>query len=214
MLFVLFTIFNLTITNNFALHNIFSTLYQEKNVRTLIIRCLSVKFFVIKKAPLVSWRGFYVLNPAAPTLPHSRPCSTIGAKELNFRVRDGNGCDLLAIATENSLYNCVTMHIALLKIEHNLNMRPYINNYYGQASRPISISKLNTLLCLHTWPINLVVYEGSLVLMSPSRGISYLEGGFPLRCFQRLSLPNLATQRCHWRDNWNTIGSSIPVLSY
>ena len=33
------------------------------------------------------------------TLPHSLPCSTIDAKELNFRVRDGNGCDLFAIAT-------------------------------------------------------------------------------------------------------------------
>jgi len=50
--------------------------------------------------------------------------------------------------------------------------------------------------------------------VSPLRGISYLEGGFPLRCFQRLSLPNLAIQRCSWRNNWNTMGSSIPVLSY
>ena len=38
-----------------------------------------------------------------PTLPHSLPCSTIGAKELNFRVRDGNGCFLFAIATEKSV---------------------------------------------------------------------------------------------------------------
>ena len=37
-----------------------------------------------------------------PTLPHSLPCSTIGAEELNFRVRDGNGCCLSAIATEKS----------------------------------------------------------------------------------------------------------------
>ena len=36
-----------------------------------------------------------------PTLPHSCPCSTIGAEKLNFRVRDGNGCDLLAMTTEN-----------------------------------------------------------------------------------------------------------------
>jgi hypothetical protein len=35
-----------------------------------------------------------------PTLPLSHPSSTIGAKELNFRVRDGNGCLLFAIATE------------------------------------------------------------------------------------------------------------------
>ena len=36
----------------------------------------------------------------------------------------------------------------------------------------------------------------------------------PLRCFQRLSLPNVANQPCTWRDNWHTRGSSIPVLSY
>ena len=35
-----------------------------------------------------------------PTLPHSRPCSTIGAEGLNFRVRDGNGCDPLAMVTQ------------------------------------------------------------------------------------------------------------------
>src|SRR6056297_1089962 len=68
------------------------------------------------------------------------------------------------------------------------------------------------LPCLHLWPINLVVSEG------PSSnlcyGKSYLGRGFPLRCFQRLSLPNIATQPCRWRDNWYTRGSSTPVLSY
>jgi hypothetical protein len=33
-----------------------------------------------------------------PTLPQGCPCSTIGPEELNFRVRDGNGCDLFGIA--------------------------------------------------------------------------------------------------------------------
>jgi len=41
-----------------------------------------------------------------------------------------------------------------------------------------------------------------------------LEVCFPLRCFQRLSDPDTATQRCHWRDNWYTGGPSNPVLSY
>jgi hypothetical protein len=41
-----------------------------------------------------------------------------------------------------------------------------------------------------------------------------LGAGFPLRCCQRLSLPNVATQRCRLRDNWYTSGSSSPVLSY
>src|SRR5689334_19194974 len=45
-------------------------------------------------------------------------------------------------------------------------------------------------------------------------GKSHLKASFPLRCFQRLSLPNLATRQCHWRDNRYTRGSSTPVLSY
>jgi hypothetical protein len=45
-------------------------------------------------------------------------------------------------------------------------------------------------------------------------GKLYLEMCFPLRCVQRLSRPDVANQRCPWRDNWHTRGSSIPVLSY
>jgi hypothetical protein len=45
-------------------------------------------------------------------------------------------------------------------------------------------------------------------------GKPYLEAGFTLRCFQRLSLPNSATQRCPWQDNWYTGGSFSQVLSY
>ena len=85
--------------------------------------------------------------------------------------------------------------------------------FYGQASRPISTSQLSGLPHLHLWPINLVVYKGSLV-HPKVEGIPHLEGGFALRCIQRLSFPDIATQRCPWRDNWYTRGSSIPVLSY
>ena len=53
-----------------------------------------------KKAPRNS-RGFYDESRRRPTLPRSSPRSTIGAEELNFRVRYGNGCVLFAIATEN-----------------------------------------------------------------------------------------------------------------
>ena len=51
-------------------------------------------------------------------------------------------------------------------------------------------------------------------LTSLCYGKSHLEGGFTLRCFQRLSLPDLATQPCSWQNNWCTRGQSIPVLSY
>ena len=54
-------------------------------------------------------------------------------------------------------------------------------------------------------------FEGILLL---ANGKSHLKDGFALRCFQRLSDPQVATQLCHWRDNWCTIGLSTPVLSY
>ena len=45
-------------------------------------------------------------------------------------------------------------------------------------------------------------------------GNSLLQGGFTLRCLQRLSRPHFASQLCHWHDNCCTRGASIPVLSY
>ena len=77
----------------------------------------------------------------------------------------------------------------------------------NQANRAISTSKLHALLRFHTWPINVVVFHGSQARPS-------FEGGFPLRCFQQLSLPHIATRLCRWRDNRSTRGASIPVLSY
>ena len=45
-------------------------------------------------------------------------------------------------------------------------------------------------------------------------GKSHLEASFTLRCFQRLSLPFIATRRYDWRHNRYTRGMSTPVLSY
>ena len=76
----------------------------------------------------------------------------------------------------------------------------------------ISTSQLQELLLFHVWSINPVVFRGP----SPTNvgGRICLEAGFPLRCFQRLSFPNVANQPYPWRDNWHTSGSSVPVLSY
>ena len=56
--------------------------------------------------------------------------------------------------------------------------------------------------------------SSSTALQGIAPGRPSLEVCFPLRCFQRLSDPDTATQRCHWRDNWYTGGPSNPVLSY
>ena len=77
----------------------------------------------------------------------------------------------------------------------------------NQAYRAISTSQLKALPLLHLWPIDVVVFHGS-------QGRPCFEGGFPLRCLQRLSCPFIATQHCRWHDNWSTSGTFTPVLSY
>ena len=71
----------------------------------------------------------------------------------------------------------------------------------------ISTGHLHTLRCFQIRPINPIIYRGPQ--KKPNLGT-----GFPLRCFQRLSLPYVANQPCPRRDNWHTRGTSIPVLSY
>ena len=82
-----------------------------------------------------------------------------------------------------------------------------MTNESNQANRAISTGKLHALQRFHTRPINVVVFHGS-------QGRTCFEVGFPLRCFQRLSRPYIATLLCRWRDNRSTRGTSIPVLSY
>ena len=81
---------------------------------------------------------------------------------------------------------------------------------FWSSPRPISSSQLHALQHFHPCPINLVVFKGSYSY----DGISHLEGGFTLRCLQRLSRPDLATRPCTWQCNRYTRGQSIPVLSY
>src|SRR5262245_42762576 len=81
------------------------------------------------------------------------------------------------------------------------------DNESDQAKRAISTGKLHALPHFHTRPINVVVFHGS-------SGRNRFEGGFPLRCLQRLSRPDIATLHCGWRHNRSTRDPSIPVLSY
>ena len=76
-----------------------------------------------------------------------------------------------------------------------------------QANRRISTGQLNALLRLHLRPIDVVVFH-------VPRARPCFEGGFPLRCLQRLSFPDIATLHCGWRHNRSTSGPSTPVLSY
>ena len=113
--------------------------------------------------------------------------STIGDGELNFSVRNGKRWYLTAIAT------------AIYSFERDKRTQERV--------RAISTDRLRSLPTLHLLPINVVVSH------DPIRKY-HLEEGFALRCFQRLSRPNVDTRRCSWRHNRYTRGWSDPVLSY
>ena len=77
-------------------------------------------------------------------LSHPLIDSTIAAKELNFRVRDGNGCTLLAMITSLNFSepNNESVWTDLIGSLSNTFYYAFKNNQSknngGQASRPIS----------------------------------------------------------------------------
>ena len=171
------------------------------------------------------------------TLPHPVGCSTIAVPGLSFRVRNGTGRLTWAMAAANLLLYGQTLGSAglvaawepdggrdalvrLVFIPCSLSwgmVRSRIDAFQpgldccvafrplvpvGSTPRGASTSGLSTTCS--AWGL-----QGPVVLWN-----AYLGAGFPLRCFQRLSLPNVANRPCHWRDNRHTRGSSTQVLSY
>ncbi len=90
-----------------------------------------------------------------PTLPGGLPPSTIGADRLNFRVRDGNGCDPVAKATGNLLSK--GLHPSGLQSKHERIISK------NSSPRPISTGQLSVLPHLHFRPINVVVSPRALL---------------------------------------------------
>ena len=142
-------------------------------------------------------------------LSHVLRRSTIGATALNGRVRDGIGCFARAMATRPGKKRSAFLRYAgsVVQVAFDGETDGLSSSGSNQANRAISTGQLNALLRLHLRPIDVVVFHGS-------QGIPGFEGGFTLRCLQRLSCPFIATQHCRWHDNWSTSGTFTPVLSY
>ena len=148
-------------------------------------------------------------RPGSVLLSRGLSRSTMGAGGFNGRVRNGIGWNSSAMTTRSAKDGRKTDdtedELIFLRV-------PGLVSRHGigagvQANRAIRTSKLNASLRLHTWPIDVVVFHGS-------QGKPSFEVSFPLRCFQRLSRPYLATRLCRWHDNRSTRGTFVPVLSY
>ena len=159
---------------------------------------------------------------------------------FNFRVRNGNGlCHGAKPPKPNIQYIWITKQYRLRRLAQrggasranfqqkimrteqmilfrnsvNINKKIFQNPAerdklykFPNRNQTISTSRLNALPRLHLKPIKVVICDLSM--------ISNLGAGFSLRCFQRLSHPDIATRRCPWQDSRHTRGRSTLILSY
>ena len=153
-------------------------------------------------------------------------CSTIiGAKSFHGPVRDGKGWYRPAMVIRHDLYGYRfllqrypesgrSIVLRILLFQQRLNpctgndCQGYRDKPYGQL---VSVSLMH--YCTSTPDLS-TSWSRTTLQGAQGSGKSHLKASFPLRCFQRLSLPHIATRRCHWRDNRYTRGASTPVLSY
>ena len=165
--------------------------------------------------PLSYLRGclLFLSRSGGDLLSHVLRRSTISATALNGWVRNGTRCFARAMTTRSGKKQgggwAACNHPSQVLCTTFCPERGLCLATSGsdQANRAISTGQLNALPRLHLRPIDVLVSHGP-------QGIPCFEGGFPLRCLQRLSCPIIATLHCGWRHNRSTSGSFTPVLSY
>ena len=145
------------------------------------------------------------VNRQLPILPGRLQPSTFGLYVLNYCVRNGNRWNHVGITTGYSVERLLSQNYTeeVMCFEH-----------FSLVSQALGILVLVRFIPHGTSTPNLSTLSSSRCLTSLCCEKPHLKAGFTLRCFQRLSLPNAATQLYGWRHNWYTVGSSTPVLSY
>ncbi len=144
-------------------------------------------------------RGFLImkfLNAGIPYFPYGEPRVSSGSNAFTSVFEMGTGGSHLSKTPAKEVYQKRCASQALLRPPAGglwtgkppfREPRSCLNGIHAES---ISTPRLNALPRLHLEPINVVVFDG---LMIPNLG-----RGFALRCFQRLSRPNLATRHFSW----------------
>ncbi len=168
--------------------------------------------------PVLEWR-----SAQPPTLPR-RYRSTLGAESLHVLVRDGaawaTSASTRASPHQPAAPSVISMHILASPIR--LSRAPSRWPRRPAPRAPPTRGSRDTLGYEHWWALPFarppppasgpVVSRMPLGAFAPWR--THLVAGFPLRCCQRFSVPDVATQPCRLPHNWSTSGPSSPVLSY
>ena len=138
------------------------------------------------------------------TFPSSPPLSIISRLCLNRRVRNGYGCAPQTYRHWKSSLSSGFPTPSKLNTRYIIAiLSPFVNtfsifffSYLFHLGQALGLLVLVSLIHYCTYTSNLSTSSSSRDLTHLRFGISYLEGGFTLRCLQRLSRPYLATQLC------------------
>ena len=158
--------------------------------------------------------AFVVKGPGDDLLSHGQ--SAISSARLRFTVLFGmgrGGAKALwspgILEFEGSYWSYVLHRVRVLGTRHALvDAQGYRVKPHGQL---VLVSSRH--YCPYT-PSLSTSWSRTTLQGGRAPGRSHLQASFPLRCFQRLSLPYIATRRCDWRHNRYTRDTSTPVLSY
>ena len=130
----------------------------------------------------------------------------------NYTEEDSN---ILVASPQHQGYSLASLPLSFGVSDSHKSARHFVPSYLALClSQALGILVLVRSIPHGTSTPNLSTLSSSRCLTSLRCEKPHLKAGFTLRCFQRLSLPNAATQLYGWRHNWYTVGSSTPVLSY
>jgi hypothetical protein len=155
-------------------------------------------------------------EPGGDLLSQHEVCTIIGVPSFHGPVRDGKGWVQRAMAAKRNWFARRLGGVrkkgrrlyVVMRYSSELLLQGYRIKPHGQLVLVSLTHYCASTPSLSTW------WSSTTLQGDQVPGKSYLKASFTLRCFQRLSLPNLATRRYDWRHNRYTRGSSTPVLSY
>ncbi len=147
---------------------------------------------------------FYLVNRIGFLL-NIRPGTELFSRRATPKVSSPQQRFTTEFGMESEWFHCATSTRKAIGLIHNPEdcIVTLCTKCVRSSPRSISTPWLHPLLDFHLAPMNRCSTCDLTGLFHES---THLEVGFPLRCFQRLSAPHLATQY--------TSGASLPVLSY
>ena len=168
------------------------------------------------------------------TLPHPLECSTIAVPGLSFQVRNGGWASPRGYDHRKIIFNYQNFSSSYrLTVRKPDSGHDYATGSIldtGDRSFPCYLNVLQTdrkecITLQRLVRVSSTPHRASTSRLSSTSSLCrfpnilssrnpHLGERFPLRCFQRLSYPDLANRQRPWQDDRHTRDPSTPVLSY